>query len=187
MTCLEFWAEMGLDLAGACGSRCGYTDVQIQAIYNLNNPDPTEQMRATPRDYANLWNEINNINADALRWIYGHGFLFGYNDPELPVRTSLNDFFELLRAIRQAFPDSQFTIVDIIMDGINVSIQFTWTGTHTGMFEYRSISLPPTDEVVTTHGVIIQSISSRTNFVVTKEIWYVDFPFLREFEQRAAQ
>ena len=182
--CVSSAASVGDDLvemdlsvsyfAGVCGSRCGYTD-------------PTEQMHVASRGYANLWNGIDNINADALRWIYGHSFLFGYNDPEPPIRTSLNDFIELLRAIRQAFPDSQLIVVDIIMDGTKASIQFTWTGTHTETFEYQSVSLPPTNEVVTAQGVIIQSISSPTNFAVTKEIWYVDFPFLRQFEQIVAQ
>jgi steroid delta-isomerase-like uncharacterized protein len=49
-------------------------------------------------------------------------------------------FRELIGAFREAFPDLQVAILDMIEDDDRVAVQFTMSGTHTGEF----LGVPPT-------------------------------------------
>ena len=54
----------------------------------------------------------------------------------------------------RAFPDLQFTIDDMVVEGDKVAIRYTWTGTHTG--ELKGIN--PTNKKVTMWEIEIDRI-----------------------------
>lgn len=45
---------------------------------------------------------------------------------------------QMVTTLRTAFPDVHFTIDDMVAEGDNVAVRYTWTGTHRG--EYMGIS-----------------------------------------------
>jgi len=62
-----------------------------------------------------------------------------------------------------AFPDLQFTINDMVVEGDKVAIRYTWTGTHKG----EIMHIPPTNKKVTMWEIEIDRIANG-KFV---EIW----------------
>jgi predicted ester cyclase len=69
-------------------------------------------------------------------------------------RTRTSNLSDWLAGIQQSlagFPDTRFTVHDLLADGDKVIIRRSWTGTHTGV--YRGI--PPTGRQVTVTGTTI--------------------------------
>lgn len=66
-----------------------------------------------------------------------HGVIMELNGPEA--------FKQYLSAVRNAFPDAYVTIDDIVAEGDNVALRFTFTGTHEGNLS----DIAPTGKQVT--------------------------------------
>jgi steroid delta-isomerase-like uncharacterized protein len=62
---------------------------------------------------------------------------------------------QFLSMYRNAFPDMQFTIEDVIAEGDEVVVRWTLRGTHQG----ELIGIPPTDNQVTVTGMSIERVS----------------------------
>ena len=163
------WETINLEMGNA--------DEQTQAIYDLNST--AAQKRAIEElihDFVDryvdaLWNagELDTTIFDDYRPLF--------NEKERVERENL---IELYTAIHSAFPNDHITITDTMIGKSRVAIHFLWKGTHTETFEYQNILLPPSNEEMSTSGVIVFDYGPGG---IIKEIWYADFPFLAEFEQ----
>ncbi len=54
-----------------------------------------------------------------------------YHDANTPLR-GYEGFRQMMTMYRNAFPDAQFTIEDMVAEGDRVAVRFTARGTHTG-------------------------------------------------------
>lgn len=61
---------------------------------------------------------------------------------------------DVLRGLRSAFPDMNWTVVEQIAEGDKVLSRFEWTGTHGGMF----LGVPATGRAVTVWGMVIDRL-----------------------------
>ena len=61
---------------------------------------------------------------------------------------------DILRAMRTAFPDIDFSVKEQISDGDKVVSRFEWTGTHRGAF----LGVPPTGRYVRVWGIVIDRL-----------------------------
>ncbi len=68
--------------------------------------------------------------------------------------TGLDDYKRFMSEVRNAFPDIQLELHDMIVEGNEVAIRFTETGTHKGAF----MGIPPTGKGVTIRGVEVDRI-----------------------------
>ena len=60
----------------------------------------------------------------------------------------------VLRGMRLAFPDLNFTIQEQVAEGNKVASRFEWTGTHQGEF----LGIPPTGRHVRVWGIVIDRL-----------------------------
>lgn len=63
----------------------------------------------------------------------------------------LDGLKDVLRGLRDAFPDMHWTVQEQIIEGDKVLSRFEWTGTHRGTF----LGVPATDRPVTVWGMVI--------------------------------
>jgi len=61
---------------------------------------------------------------------------------------------DVLRAMRSAFPDLVFAIVEQVSEGDKVTSRFEWTGTHQGEF----LGVPATGRPVRVWGIVIDRL-----------------------------
>ena len=63
----------------------------------------------------------------------------------------LEGLMDVLRGLRQAFPDMRWSVEEQIEEGDRVVTRFEWTGTH----QAEIFGVPPTGRQVTVWGVVI--------------------------------
>ena len=63
---------------------------------------------------------------------------------------------DILRGMRSAFPDIDFSIKEQISEGDKVASRFEWTGTHRGEF----MGIPATGRQVRVWGIVIDRLAS---------------------------
>jgi len=66
-------------------------------------------------------------------------------------------FLRFLDALRSAFPDVTVTVEDLLAEGDEVAVRWTWGGTHRGPF----LGIPPTGEAVAGSGIGLFRIANR--------------------------
>jgi steroid delta-isomerase-like uncharacterized protein len=69
----------------------------------------------------------------------------------------LDGLKDILRAMRSAFPDLDFSIKEQIAEHDKVASRFEWTGTHAGEF----LGVPATGRRVQVWGVVIDRLEQR--------------------------
>jgi steroid delta-isomerase-like uncharacterized protein len=110
----------------------------------------TEENKATVRRYfEEVLNQGNLALVDELNapnWVY--------HDPVVPDVRTLEDYTQWFTAIRSAFPDFHVTIEDLIAEGDQVVVRYTWRGTNTGDF-VTPMPIPATGKQVTATGMSI--------------------------------
>jgi steroid delta-isomerase-like uncharacterized protein len=78
-----------------------------------------------------------------------------YHMPRGPKPLTREEYEELMRAIRAAFPDQRVTIEDMIAEGDKVVTRYTSSGTHKGDF----MGIPATGNKVVATGIVISRIA----------------------------
>ncbi len=102
--------------------------------------------------------------------------------------TELNhdEYREYLRGILNAFPDTHFTIRDIIAQGEKVALTWTVRGTHKGSYVLRDgKSVPATNRVVQMPGCTIYEF--RNNLVIHQEVLWDQVSFMTQLGLMAEQ
>ncbi len=75
-------------------------------------------------------------------------------DPLPGQRQGREGLKEVLRMMRDAFPDMHWAIEEMVGEGDKVVTRFTWTGTHKGTF----LGVPATGRSVVVKGVVIDRL-----------------------------
>ncbi|HEY41265.1 MAG TPA: ester cyclase [Dehalococcoidia bacterium] len=81
---------------------------------------------------------------------------------------------QMVTTLRTAFPDVHFTIEDIVAEGENVAVRYTWTGIHRG--EYMGIA--PTGKQIN------MPMAGFYRFVGGKEVEVVTYSDMLNFFQQ---
>lgn len=102
------------------------------------------------RAVAEFWNKGNMALFDEF-WATN----YVNHDPSNPEVRDFNGFKKWVIAVRNAFPDLNITIEDIIAEGNKVVTRWTFSGTHKGEFG----EIPPTGKQVTMTGITIDRIA----------------------------
>jgi steroid delta-isomerase-like uncharacterized protein len=80
------------------------------------------------------------------------------HDPAAPKdRHGPEELRQFLSMYRNAFPDMQFSIEDVIAEGDQVVVRWTLRGTHQG----ELMGIPPTNNQVTVTGMSIERVSGE--------------------------
>lgn len=111
----------------------------------------SEQNKATVRRYfEELWNEGDlDVAGDIIAPDYvNHDFA----SPEMRGPEGMKAH---VSGIRSGFPDGQFTIEDLLVDGNKVVVRWTAQGTHTGEFN----GIPPTNKQISVTGIDIHRMA----------------------------
>ena len=95
------------------------------------------------------WNQGNVAVFDEL---YAPNFIF--HDPDFPDVRTREDYKQWATGIRAAFPDLHLTIEDVIAEGDQVVVRWTFRGTNTGDL-VMPMPIPATGKQVTVTGITI--------------------------------
>ena len=97
-----------------------------------------------------IWNKGN---FDKLKNFVSEDFVIRFPRPDEEIRGPEN-VKEFYKALRKAFPDIQFTILDLLADGNKVITHWSASGTHKGEFK----GMPATGKKVTFKAIDIDRI-----------------------------
>jgi predicted ester cyclase len=93
----------------------------------------------------------NKVNLEVLDEVYATDFI--QHRTPFPDIEGLEAYKQYIASTRKAYPNLQFTIEEIIVDGDTTALWFTFQGTHEG--ETMMFPILPTDEQVTMKGCTI--------------------------------
>ena len=100
-----------------------------------------------------VWEEIaNQGNYAVADELFAPDFV--YHAPGTPELRGPEGFKQLIGMFRNAFPDLQFTVEDMIAEGDKVASRYTARGTHQG----ELMGLPPTGRQITEVGIVISRL-----------------------------
>ncbi len=91
-----------------------------------------------------------------------------HHDPDRPTIRTLEDFKRYITMTRSAYPDIHLTVEDMIAEGEQVVVRWTWRGTNTGDLVIPR-HIPATGKQVTVTGITISRFAGG-KFV---EDWHV--------------
>ena len=77
------------------------------------------------------------------------------HDPDAPDVRSIADYTHWFTQIRSAYPDFHVTIEDLVAEGDQVVVRYSWRGTNTGDFVTATMQFPATGKQVTVTGISI--------------------------------
>jgi predicted ester cyclase len=100
------------------------------------------------RWFEEVWNQGNAAAIDEM----SHPHTRGYGQAEQGRTIDMDEFKELWRNLRAAFPDIQFTIEDTIEQGDKVAARWSAIMTHTGNF----LGIAPTQRQAKITGISYQ-------------------------------
>ncbi len=102
----------------------------------------TELVRRDPEE---LWTEGD---LDVIEEIYAEEFVL--HDPAAPDEPrDRDDYRDYVETYREAFPDVEYEVEDVIADGETATLRYTARGTHDGEF----LGLEPTGDRVSISGM----------------------------------
>jgi steroid delta-isomerase-like uncharacterized protein len=115
-----------------------------------------------------LWQVLNDEvwptgNLDAADAFLAPNYV--YHDVAAGPLEGREGYHQLIGMFQRAFPDTQFTIEDVLAEGDRVALRWSARGTHTG----ELMGIPPTGRPVTTSGILI----SRFENSLVAEEWEV--------------
>ena len=114
----------------------------------------TEENKAlVRRAIEEVWNQGNVALADELYAPNVH-----FQNPGVADLRTLEDFKRFVTSFRSAFPDGRTTIEDVIAEGDQAVLRYTFRGTNTGDF-VMPMPLPATGKQVTMTGIAITRLS----------------------------
>jgi steroid delta-isomerase-like uncharacterized protein len=102
------------------------------------------------RWFEEVWNQGNAAAIDQM----SHPHTRGFGQAEPGRKIDMNEFKQLWRNMRAAFPDIKFRIEDTIEQDDRVAARWTATMTHRGSF----LGISPTDRQATISGISYQRI-----------------------------
>jgi steroid delta-isomerase-like uncharacterized protein len=110
----------------------------------------TEENKATVRrSIEEGWNQGHVAVFDEL-----NAPNFIYHDPGVPDVRTTEDYKRWVTETHKAFPDLHFTMEDLVAEGDQVAVRWTFRGTHTGDL-VTPMPLPATGKQVTGSGIAI--------------------------------
>ena len=111
---------------------------------------PTEDNKATVRGvFEEVWNQGKVAVLDEL---FAPNYI--HHDPERPTICTLEDCKRYVTTTHSSFPDFHLTIEDLVAEGEQVVMRWTWRGTNTGDLVIPR-HLPATGKPVTVTGITI--------------------------------
>jgi predicted ester cyclase len=120
------------------------------------------------KNKANMRFAFEGLNKHELKWIdelCAPNFVPHYLPPTF--KPDLAGYKEYVKATYTAFPDVQFVIEDVIAEGDQVVVRYTWTGTHKGKLSWMP-NVPPTFKTTSVHGMVIGRCDATGKAV---ELW----------------
>lgn len=102
-----------------------------------------EEIRACEQRWFEVMNKGKAAVIAALGEFFAPDFVF-----HSPMGTDLHGLKELeqfFSRLYDAFPDIQYTLNDLVVEGDKAAVHWTWTGTHSGAF----MNIPPTNKKMT--------------------------------------
>ena len=97
-------------------------------------------------------------------------FIAKFFSPEAVLHQTTGDinreqYQQYLQMMASAFPDSEFTLVDVVAEGDEAAYRASWSGTHQGEIQ----GIPPTGKKITITSVGLWRIADGK----LKEVWSI--------------
>jgi len=102
-----------------------------------------------------FWEEFNKGNVEIYQELFSPDYAY-YAPSNSPKPMSREEMMEFMKPFFEAFPDSVWSIEDIIAEGDKVVIRFVYRGTQEGEF----LGVPVTGNKVEMGGIIIHRIEN---------------------------
>jgi len=121
-----------------------------------------KEIKALERRFVEEWNKGKAATMAVIDKLCAINIVYhGASGEEIH---GLKGFKQSMSEFYSAFPDSHFTIDDMVVEGDKVAVRWTMTCTHKGEFS----GIPPTNKKVTIWGIYIDRIAG-SKFVETWE------------------
>jgi len=102
-----------------------------------------------------FWEEFNKGNAEIFQELFSPDYAY-YAPSNSPTPMSREEIMEFMKTFFEAFPESIWSIEDLIAAGDKVIVRFIYRGTHEGEF----LGIPATGNKVEMGGIIITRIEN---------------------------
>ena len=102
-----------------------------------------------------FWEEFNKGNAEIFQELFSLDYAY-YAPSDSPTPMSREEIMEFMKTFFEAFPESIWSIEDLIAAGDKVIVRFIYRGTHEGEF----LDIPATGNKVEMGGIIITRIEN---------------------------
>jgi steroid delta-isomerase-like uncharacterized protein len=106
------------------------------------------------RAIEEVWNQGKVAVVDEL---FAPNYI--HHDPDRPTIRTREDFKRYVTTTRSAYPDFHLTIEDLVAEGEQVVMRWTWRGTNTGDLVIPT-HIPATGKQVTVTGITISRVVS---------------------------
>jgi predicted ester cyclase len=104
--------------------------------------------------FRRVWGEFNKGNLDPQDELYAADWVL--HQPPTPDVQGLAVWKQTLVDWRTAYPDVQWTIEELIVEGDSVVMRYNWHGTNTG--ESTALPFPPTGKQIVVRGCGVNHI-----------------------------
>ena len=82
-----------------------------------------------------------------------------YTSPSGASATGPEAFVKPIRALSEAFPDIRYQLKDMIAEGDQVAVRWTWSGTHRNVYRGPTGVYPPTGKQLANDGMAVFQVS----------------------------